>query len=126
MKPLMIIFAAALLLISVAFASQHSTGAGKKELRDKNSGVADEAREKESKSAVYEYLVVVGGRSNLSGSGVSSSMSKLSLDSSFRENYPLERNLDKLGAEGWELVSVVVVPPSEPIYYLKRAKDAGK
>ncbi len=126
MKFLMILLVAALLLITVTFASQHGTSASKKESREKNSRMTDEVSEKESKSAAYEYLVVVGGRNNLSGSGVSSSMSKLSLDSSFRENYPLERNLDKLGADGWELVSVVVVPPNEPIYYLKRAKDAGK
>lgn len=69
----------------------------------------------------WEYLVVAGGRANLSGSGNSSSMSKLSIESGFRENYPLERNFDRLGAEGWELISVLPTQP-EPVYYFKRAK----
>lgn len=91
----------ALVIVTVTFAKQRST--------------------KETDKTAWEYLVIVGGRSNLSSSG-NSKMAKLSLDSSFREHFPLEMNLDKLGAEGWELVTVTMAQ-SEPIYYLKRAKE---
>ena len=38
-----------------------------------------------------------------------------------REAFVLEQHLDKLGANGWELVSVAG-PPTEPAYYFKRRK----
>lgn len=101
---------AALLIATFAFASQRSS-------RSTESGKNDSKVE-------WEYLVVVGGRQNLSSSG-NSKMAKLSLDSSFREHFPLEMSLDKLGAEGWELVTVAMVR-DEPIYYLKRLKDAAR
>jgi hypothetical protein len=37
------------------------------------------------------------------------------------ELYPLEKNLDKLGAKGWELVQVTG-NPSDPVFYMKRRK----
>ena len=40
-----------------------------------------------------------------------------------REASVIERNLDKLGAKGWELVSVYGLP-NDPIYYLKRKRNA--
>jgi hypothetical protein len=74
-------------------------------------------------AAAWEYLVVIGGNVNLES--VSSSqfkeMQKLS-DGSFRESTVLQRNLDKLGAKGWQLVAVNGSPNS-PIYYFKRAKE---
>jgi hypothetical protein len=67
----------------------------------------------------WEYLVVQGGTVNLSG-GDGGSMRKA--DGAFsRESYPLERNMDKLGAKGWELVTVTG-EPRDPIYYFKRRK----
>src|SRR6266849_1360873 len=62
----------------------------------------------------WEYLVVQGGTVNLSaGDGGS----KRKADGAFsRESYPLEKNLDKLGAKGWELVTVTG-SPVDPIYY---------
>jgi len=67
----------------------------------------------------WEYLVVQGGTVNLSG-GDGGSMRKA--DGAFsRESYPLERNMDKLGAKGWELVAVTG-SPADPIYYFKRRK----
>ncbi len=87
-------------------------------------------RFKETKTAEHksqwEYLVVVGGtKINLSSSGTSPSLSKLGLDSSFREHYVLEKNLDKLGAAGWELVDVTLLPnTNEPVFHLKRAKES--
>jgi hypothetical protein len=96
----------ALVIVTVTFAKQRAT------------------QTKETDKTAWEYLVIVGGRSNLSSSS-NSKMAKLSLDSSFREHFPLEMNLDKLGAEGWELVTVTIVR-DEPIYYLKRAKDSTR
>jgi hypothetical protein len=34
----------------------------------------------------------------------------------------LERNFDKLGAKGWELVAVSGMP-NDPIFYFKRPKE---
>jgi hypothetical protein len=70
-------------------------------------------------SGGWEYLVVQGGTVNLSG-GDGGSMRKA--DGAFnRESYPLEKNMDKLGAKGWELVTVTG-SPADPIYYFKRRK----
>lgn len=73
----------------------------------------------------WEYLVVSGGNANLSSmTGEQFSGMRKQPDGSFgREAFVLERNLDKLGAKGWELVSVHGVP-NDPIYYLKRPKPA--
>jgi len=38
-----------------------------------------------------------------------------------REAFGLEQQLDKLGANGWELVAVAG-PPTDPAYYFKRRK----
>ena len=68
----------------------------------------------------WEYLIVAGGTANLSGVG--SEISKRKADGSFREASVVQRNLDKLGQQGWELVTVHGLP-AEPIYYLKRLKE---
>jgi len=39
-----------------------------------------------------------------------------------REAFVLEQHLDKLGSNGWELVSVAG-PPTDPAYYFKRRKQ---
>jgi hypothetical protein len=72
----------------------------------------------------WEYLVVSGGSVNLSTSGNENypSMRK-ERDGSFnREYFPLERNFDKLGAKGWELVSVYG-SLNDPVYFFKRPKE---
>jgi hypothetical protein len=68
----------------------------------------------------WEYLVVAGPSStNFSPTG-NPGMRKEA--SSFgREAFVLEQHLDKLGANGWELVSVAG-PPADPVYYFKRRK----
>lgn len=38
-----------------------------------------------------------------------------------REGFVLEQHLDRLGAKGWELVSVAG-SPRDPVYYFKRPK----
>jgi hypothetical protein len=76
-------------------------------------------------SAVYagggwEYLVVSGGTVNLSATD-HDSMRKEPTVAAFREAFPVEENLDKLGAKGWQLVSVEASPKG-PMYYFKREK----
>lgn len=97
---------AALLIATFAFAAQRSSN------------------DKDANKAEWEYLVIVGGRQSVTSTS-NTKMSKLGLDTSFREYFPLEMNLDKLGAEGWELVTVVMTR-DEPIYYLKRVKDSTR
>ncbi len=68
----------------------------------------------------WEYMIVAGGNFNISSS--SSDKIRKQPDMSFNREYvPLERNMDKLGALGWELVSVFGTS-NEPIFYFKRPK----
>ena len=73
----------------------------------------------------WEYLIVSGGSANLSTSGNENypSMRKQTDGSFAREYFPLERNFDKLGAKGWELVSVHG-SPNDPVYFFKRLKES--
>jgi hypothetical protein len=68
----------------------------------------------------WEYLVLSGPSStNFEPTG-NPDMRKQ--DGSFaREGFVLESQLDKAGANGWELVSVVGAPQN-PVYYFKRRK----
>ena len=72
----------------------------------------------------WEYLVVSGGSVNLSTAGNENypNMRKQHEGSFNREYFPLERNFDKLGAKGWELVSVYGAP-NDPVYFFKKLKD---
>jgi hypothetical protein len=71
----------------------------------------------------WEYLVVSGGSVNLSTSGNENypNMRKQPDGPFAREYFPLERNFDKLGAKGWELVSVHG-SQNDPVYFFKRPK----
>jgi hypothetical protein len=91
------------------------TGAAARALQDRPS--ADERQA--SRGDGWEYLVVSGGTVNLSPSESGSMRKETGAFS--RESFPLEKNLDKLGAKGWELVSVTG-SPADPIFYLKRRK----
>ena len=73
----------------------------------------------------WEYLVVSGGSVNLSTSGNENypNMRKLPDGPFAREYFPLERNFDKLGAKGWELVSVHG-SQNDPVYFFKRPKES--
>jgi hypothetical protein len=67
----------------------------------------------------WEYLAVAGpGPATLS---VDPRMRKEPNVSFGREAFALEQHLDKLGANGWELVAVAG-PPTDPAYYFKRRK----
>lgn len=109
---------AAFLLLTATLTGQYFLSAAD------NSSATEKKREAGSAVTQWEYLVVAGGQVNISSSGVNSRMSKQPPDSGFaREHYPLERNLDKLGAQGWELIAVLGTP-TEPVYYLKRPKTS--
>ncbi|HKV41885.1 MAG TPA: hypothetical protein VJX67_21960 [Blastocatellia bacterium] len=66
----------------------------------------------------WEYLVLAGGNVNLHPTG-DLSMRKLPDAGFSREAFPLEQNLDKVGARGWELTAVEN-SPAGPVYYFKR------
>lgn len=70
-------------------------------------------------SEQWEYLIVAGGNANLNPSD--SATLRKAPGAFSRENFPLEQNMDKLGAKGWELVSVSG-SPGDPFLYFKRRK----
>lgn len=69
----------------------------------------------------WEYLVVAGpSTTNFSATGTDNVRKEV--NSSFaREGFVLEQHMDKLGANGWELVTVAG-PPTDPVFYFKRLK----
>lgn len=87
------------------------------------SGQSSRSDKEKDASAQWEYLVVSGGNVNLTGVGSEMSQRKQPENAFAREASVLQRNLDKLGLKGWELVAVQGLP-AEPIYYLKRPKEA--
>ena len=69
----------------------------------------------------WEYLAVAGpSTTNLSATG-NPRMRKEPNVAFGREAFVLEQHLDKLGANGWELVAIGG-PPTDPAYYFKRRK----
>ena len=71
----------------------------------------------------WEYLAVAGpSTTNLTPTG-NPRMRKEPNVPFGREAFVLEQHLDKLGANGWELVAVAG-PPTDPAYYFKRRKQA--
>jgi hypothetical protein len=69
----------------------------------------------------WEYLVVASpSRTNFSPTG-NPRMRKEAMGGFGIEAFVLEQHLDRLGAKGWELVSVTG-PASDPVYYFKRRK----
>jgi hypothetical protein len=69
----------------------------------------------------WEYLAVAGpSTTNFTPTG-SPRMRKEPNSSFGREAFVLEQHLDKLGANGWELITVAG-PPSDPVFYFKRRK----
>jgi hypothetical protein len=69
----------------------------------------------------WEYLVVANpSRTNFSPTG-NSRMRKEASGGFGNEAFVLEQHLDRLGANGWELVTVTG-PISDPVYYFKRQK----
>ena len=69
----------------------------------------------------WEYLAVAGP-SNTNFSPTNTPRMRKEPNSSFgREAFVLEQHLDRLGANGWELIAVAG-PPTDPAYYFKRRK----
>ena len=70
----------------------------------------------------WEYLAVAGpSTTNLSATN-NPRMRKEPNVPFGREAFVLEQHLDKLGANGWELIAVAG-PPTDPAYYFKRRKQ---
>ena len=70
----------------------------------------------------WEYLVVAGP-STTNFSPTSAPSMRKEVNASFgREAFVLEQHMDKLGASGWELVTVAG-PPNDPAFYFKRLKN---
>ena len=113
-RTLLISAAVVLLIVTAGMAAQRSRG--------KNAEKGDET----SSGEQWEYLVVGGGNVNFStfGNDQYPGMRKMPEGTFRAESFPLERNLDKLGAKGWELVTVMG-NPNDPIFYLKRHKDGA-
>ena len=69
----------------------------------------------------WEYLAVAGpSTTNFTPTG-NPRMRKEPNAPFGREAFVLEQHLDKLGANGWELIAVAG-PPTDPAYYFKRRK----
>ena len=69
----------------------------------------------------WEYLVVAGpSLTNLTPTG-NPRMRKEPNVPFAREAFVFEQHLDKLGANGWELVAISG-PPTDPSFYFKRRK----
>jgi len=66
----------------------------------------------------WEYLIVADGNVALNSSG---SVGPRKQKDFGREAVTVQKNLDRLGTDGWELVDVGGTP-NEPIFYLKRPK----
>jgi hypothetical protein len=71
-----------------------------------------------------EYLIVAGGNVML-GPGLGSEPGRKKQNEFNREAVTVERNLDRLGAQGWELIQVGGAP-NDPVFYLKRLKREGR
>ena len=71
----------------------------------------------------WEYLAVAGPSSTNFTPTSSPRMRKEPTSSFGREAFVLEQHLDRLGANGWELLAVAG-QPNDPVYYFKRRKQA--
>lgn len=82
--------------------------------------VHDPAEESVTTGDRWEYLVVHGAHNNLTPTN-NPNLRKDQTGAFRSESFVIEQSLDKLGARGWELVSVMG-SPTDPVYYLKRRK----
>lgn len=99
------VLAALLLVVAIIFIGMKASGQEAAELRQTRS------------SEQWEYLAVAGPSTGLTATG----MRKEPNVPFGREAFALEQHLDKLGANGWELIAVAG-PPTDPAYYFKRRK----
>lgn len=75
-----------------------------------------------SASEKWEYLVVANpSRTNFQPTG-NAKMRKEEMGSFGHEAFVLEQHLDRLGANGWELIQVSG-NPNDPVFYFKRPRQ---
>ena len=86
----------------------------------KTTGQDGDAQESKAQTSKWEYLVVAGP-SSTNFSPTNNPRMRKEEGTFGREGFVLEQHMDKLGAKGWELVSVAG-PTSDPVYYFKRLK----
>ena len=107
-KAVTVIVVALMLLVSPFFLRSVKT--------TESRAIEDDANQK------WEYLVV-GAPSNTNFNATDNRrMRKLDMGGFGIEAFVLEQHMDKVGADGWELVSVSNTPRGEPVFYFKRLK----
>lgn len=79
---------------------------------------SDLVRAQDTDSKKWEYLIVSSGGTSLTSVDTPGQRKQKEFG---REAVVVERNLDRLGNEGWELVAVSGTP-NEPTFMLKRPK----
>jgi len=107
-KALVVISIALLLLISPFFLSSVKT--------------TESTRTQEDAGQKWEYLVVSAPSSTNFNSSGNARMRKLDMGGFGIEAFVLEQHMDKVGADGWELVSVSNAARGEPVFFFKRLK----
>ena len=110
-----VIIALALILLAAAIAAAANSLTQRRANSDEAASVEEIAGGER-----WEYLVVAGAHSNLTPSG-NPNLRKETSGAFGREAFVVEQALDKLGAKGWELVSVSG-SQGDPVYYFKRRK----
>ncbi|HKY05720.1 MAG TPA: hypothetical protein VJQ56_12560 [Blastocatellia bacterium] len=111
-----IILVASIILLLAAVVGVAASAVGQRRGAEGN----DTAEENPASGERWEYLVVTGAHNNLTPTN-NSSLRKDHTGAFRGEAFVVEQSLDKLGAKGWELVSVTG-SPTDPIYYLKRRR----
>ena len=107
-KTVVVIVVALMLLVSPFFLRSVKT--------TESRTIEDDANQK------WEYLVVAApSATNFQPTG-NARMRKLEMGGFGIEAFVLEQHMDKVGADGWELVSVSNTPRGEPVFYFKRLK----
>jgi hypothetical protein len=107
-KALIVIAVALLLLISPFFLRSVKTS--------ESSTLQEDGKEK------WEYLVVAAPSSTNFQPTDNRRMRKIEMGGFGIEAFVLEQHMDKVGADGWELVSVSNSARGEPVFFFKRLK----
>ena len=108
-KAVTVIVVAFMLLVSPFFLRSVKTS--------ESSATQDDGREK------WEYLVVSAPSSTNFNPTSNSRMRKLEMGGFGIEAFVLEQHMDRVGADGWELVSVSNSARGEPVFFFKRLKS---
>jgi hypothetical protein len=91
----------------------------------KTSGQEDKTAAAAAAAEQWEYLAVAGPSTHNFSATSHPKMRKEPNVPFAREAFVLEQHLDKLGANGWELIAVAG-PPTDPAYYFKRRKTSNE